>query len=358
MNYLVLLLFSIGFSLASWAKTACPSYCDDEDDCLWSFYIDQRKVDFYSNYPINQVNDCVDQVIVAIHGTARDAWQRFDDVFDAVKERDQESRVLIIAPYFKTAEDNPEGNDYYWSSDGWKKGNTSNIGRNDISSFEVTDLFLNMILSSNNFMDVGKVTITGHSAGGQYTQLYALTSPIPEYFSPINFSFLVLNPSNYSFLNEYRPHPTTAALFEVPVSLSGGKLKMRSPYNKSAGDCANSYDDYKYGLNERNLYSSDVTESQLISQYLDRDVHYFLGSEDRYQNDNLDTSCSAKIQGRHRLERGINFFNFLNTFYEHGHSLAIVDGVGHDAEEMYSSEEVLDVLVGSSLLNDINQSQL
>lgn len=338
-----LLFFLLSLSIGTHAT--CPTPCKNEAACLSQYFIGTRKVDFYSNYPLDQSNNCIEHVIVAIHGTTRDAYSRFSDVRDAVKAHNLESKTLIIAPYFKTDEDNPDWNDYYWSSDGWKKGNTSNTGWRDVSSFSVTDLMLESVLSSNDFVSVNHVSITGHSAGGQYTQLYALTSPSPDNFSYLDFSFLVLNPSNYSYLNEYRPHPTTAGLFEIPVYLSGSRLKMKSPYNKTAGDCPNSYNDYKYGLNERNLYSEDISNNDLIYQYLNRHVFYFLGSLDTLQDSYLDTSCSAKIQGRYRLERGNNFFNFLNTFYYHNHELFIVDGVGHDAGKMYASSIVQNVLL-------------
>lgn len=348
MNYAIVLIFLATFATTTWANLICPTPCRTQEECLYSYYIGTRKVDFYSNYHLEQVNDCINQVIVAVHGTARDAWSRFDDVFDAVKERGLESQVLVVAPYFKTNEDAPDQDDYYWSSDGWKKGNTSNIGRNDISSFEVTDLMLDTILSGNDFLGINKITITGHSAGGQYTQLYALTSPTPDIFPTIDFSFLVLNPSNYSYLNTYRPSPLISGLFEVPVYQSGSKLKMKVPYNLTAGDCPNSYNDFKYGLDERNYYANLTPKTQLISQYLSRHVYYLLGSLDIYQDSNLDTSCSAKIQGRYRLERGMNFFNFLSNFYDHNHELQVVNGVGHDAGRMYGSDTVQDVMLGAN----------
>lgn len=344
MKIICLLFFALASSFQAYADCARP--CTSREDCAWSFYIGFKKVDFYSNYSLLEENECIKHIVVAVHGTARDAWSRFDDVGDAVRDGGKRSETLILAPFFKTDEDILDDNDYFWSDEGWKKGNTSNTGRSDISSFEVTDLLLDSVINSHAFDNLNKVTITGHSAGGQYTQLYALNSPITSHFPSLDFSFLVLNPSNYSYLNDFRPHPTIENLFEVPVYLSGFRLRMKSPYNKTAGDCPNSYNDYKYGLNERNIYSNQFSKSELIEQFLARDVHYFLGSEDRYQDSNLDTSCSAKIQGKHRLERGLNFFNFLNGFFPgHNHQSAIVAGVGHDAEAMYESASVKDVLL-------------
>lgn len=346
----IIYLLAFFLSLSSFTENDCARPCTDRDECAWSFYIGLRKVDLYSNYSLVEENDCIKHIVVAIHGTGRDAWQRFDDVSDAVRDGGKGSETLILSPFFKTDEDEDvlEYNDYFWSSDGWKKGNTSNIGRNDISSFEVVDLLLDSVINSNNFDNLSKATITGHSAGGQFTQLYALNSPITSLFPALNFSFLVLNPSNYSYLNDYRPHPTTEGLFEVPVILSGLRLKMKSPYNKTAGDCPNSYNDYKYGLDERNIYSNQFSKSELIDQFIPRDVHYFLGSEDIYQDDSLDKSCSAKIQGKFRLERGNNFFNFLNQFYpSHHHARVVVPGIGHDAEAMYESAEVKSVLLAN-----------
>lgn len=337
----ILLFFISSLFFNSFSQASCPlSY-----SYLYQYFIDNRKIDFYSNYPLDQINSCIEHVIIAIHGTTRDAYSRFNDLRNTVKANNLESKTLIIAPYFKTDEDDLDFNDYYWSNDGWKKGNTSNTGHQDISSFSILDLLLESIISSNYFLFIKKVTLTGHSAGGQYTQLYALSSPIVEDFPFLSFSFLVLNPSNYSYLNAYRPHPNIINFFELPVYVSNNKLKMKDPYNSTAGDCPNSYNDYKYGFDEKNAYTSKYSNSDLRYRFLNRKVYYFLGALDTLQDNYLDKSCSAKIQGRHRLERGKNFYNFLNTYYSHQHELFIVDNVGHNAKDMYNSSTLKNILL-------------
>ena len=342
-------LILTSFIFASWLQASLASPCNGQSECLRSHQIGSRKIDYYSNYPLDQSNTNIEHVVFAIHGTTRNAWTRFKDVRSAIQAQNAESKVLLIAPYFKTNDDSPASNDYFWSSSGWKIGNTSNNGSKDISSFAVIDDITDTILSSKNFSNIVHIAVTGHSAGGQFTQRYALTTPMPNNY-PQQFSFLVLNPSSYAYLNEYRPHPFFPNHFVLPTYRLGDYLGMEPVFAQTIGNCPSSYNDYKYGLNDRNSYSKYNEDYLLITQYLKRKVYYFLGSLDKEKDSDLDTTCSGKIQGEHRLARGINFFNFLKAFYPDysNHKLFIVDDVGHDSTGMYQSPETQKALLNYS----------
>lgn len=342
-NLIILLLLVV----PNWAfSNPCRSPCGDREGCQSSYYIGNKKIDIYTNFPLDQQNDCIEKVIFVVHGVSRNARSRYKAIFDAAVSVGKEESVLIISPMFKTLDDNPDINDYYWSSHGWKQGNTSNNDGEDISSFSVADNILGNIINSSQFPNLFGAVVTGHSAGGQYAQLFALTSPIVRDFPDIDFSFLVLNPSNYSYLNELRPNPYIVNYFESPVYKDRRTLKMKPLYKIIAGDCPNDYNDYKYGLEERNSYANRFSKDQLITQYLERNVYYYLGGNDNDSDDDLlDTSCEAKLQGSNRLERGQNFFNFLNQYFAgHRHYLDVIEGVSHNAHDMYGSEEIRLVL--------------
>lgn len=342
--YLFLVLFA-PFSLAQ--NKQCAESCTSSLTCLRTYTISDKTFYYYSNFPINESNSCIDKVIYVVHGVSRNAWSRYNAVLDAAKSKGRQNNVLIISPYFKTDGDSPGANDLYWSSHGWKQGNTSNNNGKHVSSFAVADLILKDVFSQGNFTNLHSATVTGHSAGGQYTQMYALTSFLPKDFPQISFNFLVLNPSNYTYLNALRPHPYYWDIFELPVYEKKGVLRMKTPYRRIAGNCPNSYDDYKYGMKDRNGYSKDISDQTLIEQYSERNVFYFLGEEDANENDDsMDTSCEAKLQGRHRLERGINYYYFVKQFYPgNPHQIGIVEGVGHDARKMYDADIVKDQLL-------------
>lgn len=335
----------VSFSFNLSAQDQCQQACSEEELCRGVFYINDKAINYFSNYPLNQPNDCVKQVIFAIHGTERNSWSRYEAVIDGAKAEKKESQVLVISPFFKTEEDEPKNGEAFWSNHGWKQGNTSNNDRKNISSFAVIDAMIDNVVGQNNFLELKKISVTGHSAGGQFTQLYALTSQSPQTYSQLEFSFLVLNPSNYSYLNQFRPHPWVDNKFEVPVYMKRGQLRMVKKYEDFFGDCASSFNNYKYGLEDRNSYSKNFYDQQLKEQFISRNVFYFLGSKDNLEDEYLNDSCGAKIQGKNRLDRGIKFFNYLNSFYpEHHHAQGIVEDVGHDARQMYLAKVVRDAL--------------
>lgn len=326
-------------------EVECAAPCERASSCDRAYYLEGGRVVFYSNYPLDRVNDCIEDVIFVIHGSERNPRSRFQAVYDAARSVGRERQVLVISPFLKTKEDSREDDDIYWTDSGWKQGNTSIDGRG-ISSFTVVDRIFKSIVDSGHFSNAHRVTVTGHSAGGQYAQMFALTSGITHRYPTHTFQFLVLNPSNYTYLNENRPHPFFDSYFELPVRRSSsGSLRMKPLYRYTAGNCPSSYNDYKYGLYEKNLYASTYSDEELITQYLARNVYYFLGELDNDPNDpSLDDSCSAEIQGSNRLDRGIKYFNFLNAYYEHNHQIDIVDSVGHDARLMYNAPNVKMVL--------------
>lgn len=326
---------------ANSAMSQCAPACTDTDACFHKFTIGRKTVDYYSSFPLNNLNDCVDEVIFIVHGTERNPRSRYQAAVNAARNAGVLNNVLIISPFFKTEEDDPDEDEYYWSNAGWRQGNYSINSGSDVSAFSVADRFLSSVFTNEFFPNINKAVVTGHSAGGQYAQMYALTSTNIETFPNINFRFLVLNPSNYTYLNDQRPHPDYFGHFETPVYLSGSSLRMKPIFRESAGNCPNTYNDYKYGLNDLNDYAGRSTKSELIAQYINRNVYYFVGEIDNVEDDLLDTSCSATIQGDNRLERGANYFAFINTqFAPHHHNFGIVPGVGHDARDMYDSDKV------------------
>ena len=173
--------------------------------------------------------------------------------------------------------------------------------------------------------------ITGHSAGGQLTQRYALGSSVEAKFPKIHFRYIVVNPGSYAYLNSKRPaNASPASIFATP----------RLPR------CA--YNAYKYGLESPNTYLAATPTSLLLPRYLSRDVIYFLGEKDTDTSE-LDDSCEAHIQGINRLMRGLNFKAFLDhEFPGHLHQLFVNPGIAHTQWGMYTSEIGKKLLFSSS----------
>lgn len=213
--------------------------------------------------------------VFVIHGSNRNA----DEYLTYLEDLD----TLVIAPHFQDS-----GPGMYWSS-GWRMGNKS-LDPEDVSSFEVLDLMVEAFDGT---------AVVGHSAGGQFVTRYAAATPMAD------LTFIAANAGTYMYLDETRP-----------VGLGSS--------------CAD-FNEYHLGLDSPNSYMS----IGVAPDYPDRDVIYLLGSGDNSVDGNLDTSCAAKLQGRHRYDRGKKFFSHLAQHYGRPvHRRVIVYGVGHDAEGM------------------------
>jgi pimeloyl-ACP methyl ester carboxylesterase len=209
--------------------------------------------------------------VFVIHGKNRNA----DDYLDYLDDLD----TLVIAPEFRSS-----GPGLYWPDSGWNKGDLSKDSQR-VSSFAVLDRMVEMYHG---------VAVIGHSAGGQFVTRYAAGTRMQ------GLMFVVANPSSYMWLNKSRPLG-------------------------SASSCP-WYNEYRYGLDDLNNYMS----AGVAPDYPSRNVIYMLGDRDTVIDSNLDTTCYANRQGRHRYERGLNFYSHLAQHYGRTvHRKVIVPGVGH-----------------------------
>lgn len=293
------------------------------------------KVPYYSNYLIDETNEDVKSAVIVIHGTNRNADDYFETLTTAAAMRPGKTdSTIIIAPQFLIEEDidfhNLDEDHLYWSNSGWKSGSysrdeVSNPRPARISSFAVIDTIL--LRLNNNCPNLSSIIITGHSAGGQFTNRYAATTPmaniICEQFET-SIKFIIANPSSYVYLDSRRKVAGTIDQFAPPDN-----------------DCPG-YNEWKYGLNNLYTYPANVGVNYIRENYGKRNVVYLLGENDNNPNSSdLDISCEAMLQGIHRLERGSVYFNYLIDFYGNDilnkHSLDTVPEVGHDNFGIYTS---------------------
>ena len=98
------------------------------------------------------------------------------------------------------------------------------------------------------------------------------------------------------------------------------------------------------GLLDAPAYLGTIDAATLESHYLARHVRYLLGTSDNDpHHPELDTSCSAELEGDTRFERGKAYFRYQELRHPEltqpnaTHQLWLVPGVAHDAERMFSS---------------------
>lgn len=283
------------------------------------------QVSYFASHALDS-SAAITRAVVVVHGNRRDADRYFESVIGAVAAEGATERVAIFAPHFPTQEDDPLPGEHRWSSHGWKIGHKSkDEGR--ASSFGVVDSMLEAICGQGRkaFPALQRVTIAGHSAGGQFVQRYAAGGSqcsAPE----IETRYLVMNPSSYLYIDGRR-RVEPGGDFVVPIS-----------------GCAD-YDEYKFGLRDLNAYMQRKGAERLRENLFERNVYYLAGGDDTRRSKSLDKRCEADLQGRHRLERFENFRDYSKTFegWKAARFLVVPD-IGHDGRAMFMSEPVRRIL--------------
>jgi len=285
------------------------------------------KIPYYFNFDLNSKNKNIKQAIIIIHGTNRNADSYFNTIHNIVKQKNKKAdSTIIIAPHFLIEEDIKEKrlskNYLFWTYGGWKSGSNSKNEGYKISTFSIADSILYKLKA--NFPELKLIVIAGHSAGGQFVNRYAACSPTFEKMG-IKIRCIVANPSSYLYFNNERVQSGTTNKFEVP------KTKCKT------------YNDYKFGLDNLYSYPQNTGKEKIIEQFGKREVICLLGNKDTdREDDNLDTSCEAMLQGKNRLERGKIYFNYLNYFYGSekmkNKKLFVIENVGHQSSKIFNSE--------------------
>jgi hypothetical protein len=282
----------------------------------------------FRTHPIQTGDTTVVRAVIVVHGADRNPDDYFDRMVKAAALSGLAQTTLVISPHFQTSGDGPGAGEPVWTPGGWKRGHlsVSGIGNGErISSYESVDDILVFLGNSALFPKLESVVVTGHSAGGQYAHRFATTSPAAERSPRLRFRYVVVNPSTYLYLGPERA--AEGGGFEVPDR-----------------ETCPTYNEWHYGLEDRNSYSLRLTEEELKNRLISRDVVYMVGTADTGEAA-LDMTCGAMLQGMHRYARGLTLFQYMDAFFpSHGGQLFEVPGVGHSSTNMYQS------LIGRQLL--------
>jgi hypothetical protein len=270
----------------------------------------------FTNQDLLQKNTLIEKAIITIHGSERNAHTYYNSIETLARRRGELDKILIVSPHYKEVQDARESIEFYFYPEGWLSGDAA-INRKDVNAFEIVEHMVALMADKSTFPNLKEIVITGHSAGGQLVQRFAVGSILDQSYPDLSFRYVVANPGSYLYLTNLRP--------------------FTGPKN-----CA--FNNYKFGMDKRNAYMSQRPMNKLISDYLKKDVIYFLGEGD-IRSDDIDQSCAAVYQGHFRLERGQSYMRQLSSeFPEHQHNLYTVPGVGHTQYGMYTSENGMKVL--------------
>ena len=276
----------------------------------------------HTSKDLSTQNTKVEKVIITVHGSVRNADTYFKSIFSLAKKKNVLEKTIVISPKIKIVGDDTESNEFVYSYEGWWIGNPSL--KKKVSSFALIDSLIKKVANNNLFPNLKEIIITGHSAGGHLVQRLALGSIVDKEMEHLNIKYIVANPGTYAYLNKKRPVANMIGIFEIPQG-------PRCFYNY-----------YKYGLEKLNPYMSRISIKEMIANFINRKVVYFLGEKDTGQ---VEQTCQAQYQGKNRFVRGQNFYAHVNEEYpENNHGMLIVPNVGHTQYGMYTSEIGQDLL--------------
>lgn len=323
-----------------------------QDICPERYHVEvdgkRLSLPYCTTAPIDQRNENIQRIVFSIHGVGTNATTYFRHMVRAAEEVPGAlERTLIIAPKLMTrsfANDADIGpTDVFWNTSsqrfwGGQSGSSEQHPREvSISSFEIMDRLLMDLTDPNLFPNLEIIVLAGHSGGGQFTNRYAVSSTFhgnPARQQNVHIRYIVAQPSTHVYLSNERvdPESRTRVRFQVPPA-------------EAIEDCPR-YDNYGAGFQglDNWPYLQAVDIEQMRRQYAPRDVVYLHGMNDNDPRASaLARGCSAMLQGAHRLERGITYFNFIEYFYdgEHNHRISFVPRVGHSAGRMWISDQGL-----------------
>ncbi|CAJ0690038.1 hypothetical protein KOL96_14555 [Ralstonia wenshanensis] len=281
----------------------------------------------YANHPLDGDLSSIREVVFVQHGLQRngnDYYTAGADLLQASGRNPDE--VLLIAPNFPGTPDEGKGFDGMpvWSVDGWIGGfNATNAPYTDLSSLKVLDDLIGYVTDPARAPNVKRVTVAGHSGGGQIVQRYAVLNNVDEAIRKrgIDLQYVVANPSSYLYFTPERPRGKGFARYSTRV-------------------CPD-YDHYKYGMVDMVPYAAGKTGRQLFNRYAQRHVTYLAGTSDNDPNHRvLDKLCGAEAEGPTRLDRARNYWRYERHMAGRrriNHQAHEVVGVGHDQAKMFGS---------------------
>ena len=284
----------------------------------------------FSSHLLSEGHAEVTRGLIVIHGNTRNADDYYDSGILAVADEGVSGSTVVVSPHFQTVDDGPAFDEPFWSSAGWKRGNLSRPEGPSprVSSYTAIEKIVEKFLDSARFPAMNEVVVTGHSAGGQVVHRYAAASLAEEGAGDgVAFRYVVANPSTYLYPGPERENQ--AGKFTVP-----------------GGGC-DDYDEWHYGLQDRNTYAEQFDADTIRAFLTRRDVRILVGDADTLSA-SLDVSCGANLQGPNRYTRGRAIVRFMEALHTgHAHAEMIVPGVGHSSRSMWLSEVGRQALFGN-----------
>jgi len=349
-SLLVLSLFSLSTRAADAPCTAAAPACTE----MVGVGAATGRTLVYRTYALEKKNTAITRALIVVHGLGRDADSYFRHTLAAAFLASALNDTIVIVPRFASNEGGPCKDELGSGEMGWHCQPRSDTWRNGgaaidstVTSFDVADELLRKLARKDVFPNLRAIVVAGHSAGGQFVSRYEMTNLVHESL-PVKPTYVVANPSSYTYFDNLRPTPSA-----LPTSVAAGAPGYTAPLGTNApaafvafADAPNctSYDNWPYGLKERNGYSTRLDDDQVKKQLGARPTTYVLGELDILPLYGFDSSCPAMAQGPTRLARGLAYARYVDERFGAKHKTLVVPACGHNARCMFTAEPVLPLL--------------
>ena len=284
---------------------------------------------YYHSHDWQSPDQNVRVAVLFIHGTKRDSENYFDRVVHAAEVAGAAEKTVILVPQF-SIEEEAAANQLFWSQAGWKQGDLAQNARKEfkISSFDVVDELLSKLTTSKAFPNLERISVIGHSAGGQFVNRYVCAADLAKAHG-IQVQFVIMNPSTYLYLDGQR--------FCDGQCLNESDLKEVAP----------EYNNYRYGLEGLNTKMNQIGKDAIAERMVTRRCYYFGGTADTLEA-YLDVTLPAMQQGVNRYERFKNYRAYVESFHDkrwkQNSSFREIPHVGHSSADTMASPVISEVL--------------
>jgi pimeloyl-ACP methyl ester carboxylesterase len=297
----------------------------------------------YRNFPLDTRNEAITRAVIVVHGAGRDADNYYRSALAGAFLAGALQTALVIAPRMASNDgrgcrDTLAENEISWNCETWRSGGPS-LSHPAVTSFDFLDDILRKLARREVFPNLKGIVVTGHSAGGQVTNRYGMSSKVYDGLG-VPVQFVVANPSSYAWPTDERP--TGPAAWPLQAGAPGyvPAVPADAPAFRSLRDGRGCtiYDQWPYGFKNRTGYTAALSDSLLTHQLVSRPVTYFLGEDDILPLSGFDGSCAAMAQGPTRQARGQAYAKYVNERLSGHHEVVVVTGCGHNGRCIYTSE--------------------
>ena len=298
----------------------------------------------YRSFPLDVRNPAITHAIIVIHGAGRNPDDYYRSGLAGAFIAGALETSIVIAPRMASnnqgsCRDSLAATEISYHCNAWRSGGPS-LSHPAVTSFDFLDELLRRLARKEVFPNLRGITVTGHSAGGQVTNRYAMSSKTHDALG-VPVTYVVSNPSSYAWPTDERPTGPAAWPLEAnaPGFILATTPQTRAFRSLGDGNGCTDYDDWPYGFRKRTGYTAALPDEQLKRQLAARPVTYLLGQVDILPLSGFDSSCGAMAQGPTRQARGQAYVRYVNEALGGKHTVQVVVGCGHNGRCIYTSDD-------------------